>query len=446
MASFNSGSGAPPNNAADDLRNDMTFLSEGADDNAPVDVDDSPDGSEDDPDVGKKTPKKDKTPGERDPDVEEREEEKEDEGEDSEEDEEKAESEEEEEPTVQPIHARPTVRDITSKYPNFFKEFPDMRHVLFREGEYAKVFPTVDDARSAADAAESFNNFAELLNSGKAEDFQQFLGGIKEEGALDKMAANFLPSLYELDQKTYFKITSPIGEALVRNAYATASQSGNENLKNAALHLAQWAFGDQKFATGERKSEPFKVEEKKVDPEFEAERQKFYQDRYNDARQYVTGTSHSRLSAEIRKGLDPNGVFSDGLRTLLVKEVISEIGKSLEADERHMGVMNSLWKNAHKAGFSGDWKDRILSAYLSRARQLMPAIRTKIREAAMTSEERKAGQREQRAERSSDRREVRGTKESHGPAKGGRPPAASQVDWSKTSDLDFLNDKVTLRK
>ena len=358
------------------------------------------------------------------------------------EDEEDEEVEEEESSKVQPIHARPTVRQITSKYPNFFKEFPDMRHMLFREGEYSKVFPTVEDARGAAGDAESFNKFASLLSSGQREDFSEFLSGVKEAKGLESMAANFLPALYKQDSNLYFRITSPIGETMVRNAYNAAVQAGNENLKNAALHIAQWAFGDLDYATGEKRTEDYQPAQAKTDPELERERNEFYATKYRDAQDYVQNNSRGKLINEIKRGLDPHNSLTQTMQNLLVKEILNEMGASLERDARHMAIMNSLWKQAHRAGFAGDWKDRILTTYLSRARQIMPAIRSKIREGAFKTEEAESVEREKIATKSSDRKEIH--------AGGGKPngkvPGASQIDWSRTSDLDILSDRITLKK
>lgn len=429
MAGFNNNPGAPSD--ADNFRSDMEVLNQD---------ESGPEGHDEDserPDTDEEEPE---TPAEE-TDETDKDEESEEESEESDEPEDEA---PESTPVERGIHARPTVRQITTKYPQFFKDFPDMRHMLFREGEYSKVFPTVEDARSAAENAQNFEQLSELVTSGKPEDFVQFVAEIKEAKGLDSMAANFLPALYKTDRDMYFKVTSPIAESMVQNAYKAAVQAGNESLKNACLHIAQWAFGDTAYATGEKKSPPLTVE-KKQDPDLQRERTEFQRQKYDDAQGYVQNNSRTRLTAEISRGLDPNNALTPTMKNLLVKEIMNEIGSTLQADERHMAQMNSMWKQANKAGFAGDWKDRILSTYLSRARQMMPAIRTRIRDGALKTEQRKAKGKEEVAERSSTRREVQGSGQSNGKSNG-RPPAASEIDWRKTSDMDILNDRPTLKK
>jgi hypothetical protein len=251
--------------------------------------------------------------------------------------------------------------------------------------------------------------------------------------------------LYKTDKDTYFAVTTPIAESLLRNAYKAAQQSGDENLQNAALHIARWALGDVGFATGEKTTQVAEPEAKK-DLKYEQEKEQFYTQRYNDSKQYVSATAYTRLSSEIKKGLDPNGVFNDFTTQLLVKEILNEIGGTLEADRVHMDTINSMWRHAHKAGFAGNWKDRILSTYMSRARAIMPAIRARIRQQAQIDQEERIGKKDERATKSLDRREIQGSQNTQMGKAGGRAPSAQEVDWRKTSDMDILNDKVTLKK
>lgn len=349
-------------------------------------------------------------------------------------------------------HTRPTIKQIKGKYPNFFKDFPDMRHMLFREGEYSTLFPTVDDAKDASAKAGDFERFSELLTSGKEEDFGAFLKGISEVGdeQITSMAANFLPALWGQNQKLYYQVTSPIAEAFIRNAHKAGIKAGNDNLINAALQIANWAFEDVGYATGEKRSPPIlkaKADGPK-DEKYEQEKKDFYASKYNETRGFINTSAESRLTTEIKKGLDPGGVFNGFTTSAMMKEIMVEVGQALEGDASHMRTMNSLWKQATKAGFAGNWKDRILTTYLSRARAVMPAIRAKVRAKALEGQEKTNGDLEQRAGKSAQRKEVggSGSSGSRQGTRSTRPPDAKNIDWSKTSDMDLLNDKITLRK
>jgi len=61
----------------------------------------------------------------------------------------KEEEEEEEEEELELGPRRPSFKEIKEKYPDFFKTFPELREAFFRESEYTKIFPTVEDAKEA---------------------------------------------------------------------------------------------------------------------------------------------------------------------------------------------------------------------------------------------------------------------------------------------------------
>src|SRR6266568_7493147 len=92
------------------------------------------------------------------------------------------------------IYERPTYKEITSKYPDFFKEFPTARHVFFREAEFTNLFGDVDTAKEAAEKSKDYEFFEEKLTSGDPKDL---LNALKESDSLSEFAANFLPSLRE---------------------------------------------------------------------------------------------------------------------------------------------------------------------------------------------------------------------------------------------------------
>src|SRR5216684_2162863 len=121
----------------------------------------------------------------------------EDKSEEVEEVEEEPKSEETEEDLI--IASRPTIKEINAKYPEFFKDFPDLRHAFFREQEFSQIFPTIDDAKEAAENLESFSNLEEFVLSGTSDGLKSFLEAAEEgkKGSLQNIVANFLPTLYK---------------------------------------------------------------------------------------------------------------------------------------------------------------------------------------------------------------------------------------------------------
>src|SRR5439155_10245930 len=81
-----------------------------------------------------------------------------------------------------PGKPRPTFKEITAKYPNLFKDFPDLREAMGREREYTELFDTVDAAKEAKEQVDDFSYLRELVESGSPEKTEEFLAAVKEGG------------------------------------------------------------------------------------------------------------------------------------------------------------------------------------------------------------------------------------------------------------------------
>ena len=119
---------------------------------------------------------------------------------------------EEIEPELVPV----TAKKIQEKYPDFFKTFPDLRESFFVGKAFREVFPTVEDAKDAAQKAENFDFFDSLLTKG---DTSGFLGALEEADPkmLKNFSTSFLPALYTKSKDTYFDVTTPLYKSLIRS-------------------------------------------------------------------------------------------------------------------------------------------------------------------------------------------------------------------------------------
>lgn len=371
-----------------------------------------------------------------------------------EESEEKLEEQEEEEKEVLPetslTYDRPTIRQITTAYPDFFKKFPSLKDVYFREAEFTKIFPTVDDAREAVTNAEAFSEFRESALRGEP---SALLDAIREADpqALDRFAVNILPSLHKLSPETHWQAVLPLLENVTRSLYKEGMDLGDtdrgKDLMNAARYLSKFLFGETEIAEGKKTN--VKAPEKSSREIELDEREKNYEiQRYTDAYRSVDADASKGLSDLIlergqhnKLKIDPDGVMSDFMKNSVADAISAEVRKAMRADKVFTAHMNSLWKKAKELGYTSESKSRILSAYLERAKQLVPSIRNrKVAEALGTSEGKPNGAPKPRIAR---REPGTGGGEGRG---GNRIPRANEVDWTKTSDEDFLNDRVTLRK
>jgi hypothetical protein len=119
--------------------------------------------------------------------------------------------------------------------------------------------------------------------------------------------------------------------------------------------------------------------------------------------------------------------------------VITDIGNTLGADPSHMRYMESLWSRARSNGRTEADKDRIIAAYMSRARSLAPQLRSKYVSEALGKRVRAAGDKVRRVESIPPRMANNGRESRNGGSQSYNPKS---IDYRKTSDYDILNDDI----
>jgi hypothetical protein len=409
---------------------DLAELSEGADVEAPMRVD---------------HPNKDKEP---EPD---REEETyvEDEGEvqDENEEEEEQESEEELPEPAKDLHPfeRPSIKQITEQFPDLFKKFPSLRDMYFREAEFSRAFPTIEDAKEAAENNEAFTDIREDVFSG---DGSKFLSAIKEvdEKKLESFASKVLPSLIKVHPAAFWRAANPLVEDIARNMFAKGVKEKDESLQNAARYLSDYFFGNTEVAEG-KKTTVVKEESSEV----AKERETFDNERYNEFRgkvsnEIVTSVKGLIDSKDVKSGksrLDPDDVLSPFIKSTIIDRIILDLGKELASDKDHIKFMDSLWAKSKRNGRTDEDKARIVSAYLARAKSLIPSLRSKYVSEALGKSQKHSDQRREKVSTIESRRDS-GTQGSSSRTRSSNYNP-KVIDYRKTSDEDILNDNISYK-
>ena len=332
--------------------------------------------------------------------------------------------------------SRPTVTDINKAFPDFFKKFPDIKNMMFREKEFTMLFPTVEIAKDAAEAAEALSDFRGDLFEGTGEKFTKALD---EAGELDKFSTNFLTNLQKSNKDAYWNAVTPTLQNMVRAVWREGVKRNDDNLKLSAENVSIYLFDTAEVAQGKKSAI---VEKQPEDPKIKAERADMQREKFNtfriDVLQECNKGAASQLDLDKFKQLTPK------MKTILAREIITEVDNTIAKDEAHMKFVNSLWKRTQQSGYTNEIKSRIISAYLERAKSLVPSIRRRLLTEALGNTPSEAKRKLEVSERAQSRRE---------PGSGGRPanggrvsvPSAKSVNWDKTTDMDFLNDNTTLK-
>jgi hypothetical protein len=303
------------------------------------------------------------------------------------------------------------------------KKIPELREVIFREQELTKYFPTVDDAKEASAIVDSFHEFESQLNEGRSDDL---ITALDKNKVLDKFAANFLPTLQEHSKDKYLQVISPEIKRMLR----FAAESGNKDIALSAKNIHWFVFNNTNFD----EHVGYKPTEKKSEKELSLEeKERSIETQKRDF--FTTDLQNSldkRLNNIIGESLKDSGMKPFILKKV-TEDIISKIYKAAGKDKNHGRNMNSLWSQAKRAGYTPEWKDRIKSAALSRARGLLSTIRKEVlTEAGMSPAEKK------------EKKPVRLTP--NGKVSSTDRPRAKDIDWSKTDPLEMMQGKAPTLK
>ena len=274
---------------------------------------------------------------------------------------------------------RVSYKDIKTKhegrYKEFFKDFPGLKKAFFREQAYTEIFSNPSDAKDAAEAKESFNTVRDTVLSGNAEAFLKDVQNASPQG-FKTFTSNFLNGLNKIDNSAFVEITAPVFKATLDQVYKLGKKNSNKNLENAARLVFSTVFSSDDDLVSGRATDNNKKDAPR-DEEFNRERNEFYSQKYNGVQKSVSDTLNTKLTKLIDKGLDPTDSLKPGLKRLLIRDIAAGARLcTIVKDKAHMDRVNRLWRAEQSARFNGTNKDSIVMAYLSRAKALIPKIRS----------------------------------------------------------------------
>lgn len=330
-----------------------------------ADVDDNKEGKEDD---DEKVVPDEQKPQDKDEDEEDEDEEEDDE---EEKDNEEEESEEEVDET-DTIH----VGDIKKVYPDFFKKFPEVKAALFRDQEYSQFFGSPKDASVAVERANALGEIEkELLVGG---DPTHLLSTVKKENpeSYTKVIFSILPYLQENDKDTYMEVAAVPIKQLLRSIFR--KEGKDSNLGKAAQYVHQYFFDNLNFDDKVKAEDKLESKKSSKEVEYEERLKKINERETNNFSSAVNSSYVTRMTKEFRTGIENDDRLSEWAKTKLIEDGLVSIRKELEADPRYQRQLNTLWAQAKAAGYSNDFKSKIVFAALARAKSLVPAVRSKL--------------------------------------------------------------------
>jgi hypothetical protein len=267
-------------------------------------------------------------------------------------------------------------RDILREFPDLFKKFPYLEKAYYREQKFTETFPTIEDAVAAKSKADSFDKLeSTVMETGDLSSILQTVKAESEE-SFNRVVDNFLPALQKASEPAFYHVLGNVIKNTILSMVTEAQNLGEngEPLKAAANILNQFVFGTQNFTKPQSLSKPVDHSEKGKEDELKAREAKFAQERYDVAYKELQERTDNVLKATIDNNIDPKKSMTDYVRKNAVRDAFEKLESLVGSDARFKSLLDRLWENAAKENFSQSSRDRIKSAYLSKAKTLLPTV------------------------------------------------------------------------
>jgi hypothetical protein len=316
-------------------------------------------------------------------DKEDEDEDKDDEDDEDEEDELKDLEDELEEPDEEKLELVTPVRrkEILKKYPNLFKDFPYLEKAYYREQQFTEVFPTVNEAKEAADKSSTFDKVETDIMKGNTENIMRTIK--TDQKAFNRMADNLLPTLAKVDKDVYLHVVGNVVKHTIISMVSEARKSNNEQLQAAAHIINQFVFGSSDFEAPKPLASDSKPEDTSKEDELNARERKFAEQRFTSARTDLNTRVNNSLKATIDSYIDPRQSMSDYVRRNASRECFEKLESVIKQDSRFRILVDKLWERAASQDYNSDSVNAIKSAFLSKAKTVLPSLIKQARNEAL---------------------------------------------------------------
>lgn len=279
-------------------------------------------------------------------------------------------------------------KEILAKYPNIFKDFPYLEKAYYLERKYSELLPTIEDAQQAVDKSKQLDEYEKELMSGSTE---SILTAVRDNDkkAYARLVDNYLPTLQKIDENAYLHVVGNVVKQAIIALVQAGKDEGSDDFIQAADTINKFVFGTRTFTPPARMSKDEATEDAKATEISERERQ-FNERQFEVAKTGITGKIDNIIKSTVDKNIDPNDSMTDYVRRTATREVTESLESLIQKDSRFMTIYDRLWEKAAKDNFSQESMDRIKSAYLSKAKTLLPEIIKKVRNEAIKGINRKA--------------------------------------------------------
>jgi hypothetical protein len=269
-------------------------------------------------------------------------------------------------------------KEILKEFPDLFKKFPYLERAYYRDQQFTELLPTIDDAKAAVEAKQTLDRMEADVMGGNTE---LILRAVREQNprGFAKIIDEYLPTLARVDEKAYFHVLSNVTKHTIVAMVREGRKSGNEALASAAQIVNQFVFGTSEFQAPTQLSQPESKDDTGKNNELQEREQRFVTQQFQTARTDLNTRINNTLRNTIDANIDPKKSMSDYVRKNASREAMEMLEYVISNDTRFVALKDKLWEVAFRDNFSKTSVERIKSAYLSRAKTLLPTVIKKAR-------------------------------------------------------------------
>lgn len=279
-------------------------------------------------------------------------------------------------------------REILKKYPNLFKDFPYLEKAYYREQQFTELLPTIEDAKVAVEKSQILDRFEGDVMGGNTETLLRAVKESNPQGFL-KIVDEYLPTLAKVDEQAYYHLLGNITKhtviAMVNEARRLGvgeNQAGGQ-LQAAAHLLNQFVFGTTDFKPPTNLSQEGRPEDNSREKQISEREQGFIRQQFDNTRNDLNTRVNNTLRNTIDANIDPKQSMTDYVRKNASRDALDTLETLINQDNRFKTLVDKLWDQAFKDNFSKNSVDRIRSAYVSKAKTLLPSVIKKARNEAL---------------------------------------------------------------
>src|SRR5438093_2107562 len=274
----------------------------------------------------------------------------------------------------------PKRQEILKAFPEIFKKFPGIEKAIYREQQYAEVFPTVSDAKNASARLEDYKAFEGELFDGNLEGVLKSVKASNDK-AFGKITGQFLQTLAKVNEKAYYSTLNHVIKNSIITAYNSGKENDDEQLTIAAQLIHKFIYGSPTITAPDKPTETNKIDEKEL--ALQNRERSFVQQQLTNAVSDVTSRTDNIIKSTVDKYIDTKSVMTSYVRSKAIDDVMTQVRDSIGNDTRFRALLDKMWEQSARENFSDASKLKIRNALISKAKTLLPGIIQKVKNDAL---------------------------------------------------------------